>query len=303
MTPVPRSPAFSGGPQLQLHGSFRTGMTLRQKAEEPSEVLGNSVKRNKEEKTVNRRHLVVAVLALGAIALLPVKGFAAFASVKRTTSPAEANLTGAGSIQMDILLKRISDNSTTTQVFWTGVTLPASWVRSGAYLQLNSTITVAGGGIQVYTDNKAADASPQFTLRSGVTVGSPGSNPAGLVDTTTTTKRLSMAWSIKDTTSAAPTADNPNSGGADSFQWLFMKDRQTPTIVLENTTAFTNGEAFVTVKRIVDDGESGIHFGQAPTEFGAAPSPDFVYFQADFNTAVTPRRYFTSTLRLEAYTQ
>lgn len=249
------------------------------------------------------KRTVVLALAAGAIALLPVKGFAVFASVTKTTSIAQADLTGAGVVQMSILLKRLSDNSTTTQVFWTGVTLPASWVRSGAYVQLNSTITVAGGGIQIYTDNKAADANPTFTPRGGVNPGDPGSNPAGLVDETTTSKRLPMAWSIKDTTSTAPTADNPNSGGADSFQWLFMKDKQTPTIASENTTVFTNGEAFVTVKRIVDNGESGIHFGQSPTEFGAAPHPDFIYFEADYNTAVTPRRYKTSTLRLEAYTQ
>ena len=246
-----------------------------------------------------KNHVLFAAM-IGLTALAPFKAWAAFSSVSRTTSTAIAPLTGAGTVAMSVFLKNLSDNSTTTQVYWSGVSLPTSFVRASAYAQVDSTVTAAGGAIQIYTDNTAADASPQFTY-----AGSTSSvNPSGLVDTTTTTKALPLVWSVKDTTTTAPTAADPtNSGDANSFQWLFMKDRQTPTNVSLGSTQFTDGEAFVTVKRVVDNGNSGMHFGQADTEFGAAASPDFVYFEADFRNAVTPRTYKTSVLRLEAYTQ
>jgi len=241
---------------------------------------------------------VVLLLLLGCAVLMPAKGFA-FTSVSRTTSTAVSVLSGAGLAKMDIILRNLSDNSTTTQIYWSGVTLPASYLAANAYVQVNSTLTAAGSGIQIYTDNEAADANPTFTLPGGVSPGQAGSNPAGLVDTTTTTAVLSMAWSIKATTTTAPTQADPTSTtDANAAQWLFFEDRNTPTIASQNTTAFADGATFVTIKLA----GSGIHFGQANTAFGAAPSPNFVYCEANFGAAVTPRTYKTSTLRLEAFT-
>jgi len=241
---------------------------------------------------------VVPLLILGCAVLIPVKGFA-FTSVSRTTSTAVSILSGTGQAAMDIIIRNLSDNSTTTQVYWTGVTLPSGYVASNAYIQLNSTLTAVGAGIQIYTDNEASDANPKFTLPGGVTVGQAGSNPAGLVDTTTTTAVLSMAWSIKATTTTAPTAADPTSTtDANAAQWLFFEDRNTPTIASQNTVAFADGATFIAVKLA----GSGIHFGQANTAFGAAPSPNDIYFEANYSGAVTPRAYKTTTLRLEAYT-
>jgi len=241
---------------------------------------------------------VVLLLLLGCAALMPAKGFA-FTSVSRSTNTAVSILSGAGLSTFDLIFRNLSDNSTTTQVYWSGVTLPSSYVAASAYVQLNSTLTASGAGIQIYTDNEASDANPKFTLPGGVTVGQAGSNPAGLVDTTTTTAVLTMAWSIKDTTTTAPTAADPTSTtDANASQWLFFEDRNTPTIASQNTTAFADGATFIAVKLA----GSGIHFGQSNTAFGAAPSPDDVYFEANFGGAVTPRAYKTSTLRFEAYT-
>ena len=241
---------------------------------------------------------VVAALALVGSALLPLKAHAAFQSFGRSTNTAIAELTGGGTVLMAITLRNISDNSTTTQLYWTGVTLPSTFVRSGAYIDLASTMTASGGGIQIYTDNTSSvDANPKYTYAS-----STFSNPAGLVDTTTTTKTLPLAWSIKDTTATAtaPTAADPTSGtDPNASQWLFFKDRATQSDASQNTTPFADGETFIAVKRAGD----GIHFGQSDTAFGAAPSPDDIYVEANFNGAVTPRTYKTSTLRLERYTQ
>src|SRR5438477_7713645 len=175
---------------------------------------------------------VIALAVLALTSLMPRSAFAIFQSFGRSTQTAIVSLLGGGTVQMTITLRNVSDNSTTTQIYWTTntVTLPAGFVDADAYIQLDSTLTASGGGIQIYTDNTASDvpAGERFTY-----VGSTNSvNPAGLVDLTTTTKTLPLAWSIKDTTTTAPTAADPTSGtDPNASQWLFFKDRQTPTIV------------------------------------------------------------------------
>ncbi len=235
----------------------------------------------------------LSVVGLGLALLAPGTGHAAFASLARSTNTAVATLTGSGSVSMSVAIKKISDNTSDTQINWTGVTLPANYVLAANYIQLDSTITASGGGIEIYTDNTAADANPRYT---GV-ISSTTQTPAGLVDTTLTTQKLPVAWSIKANL-GAPVADNPNSGGGNSFQWLFHEHRAQIAVPSQSAGAFVDGDAYVTVKNT-----NGIHFGQAPTEFGAAGSPNFIYTEAGFTAALTPRTYRTSTLRLEAYTQ
>ena len=245
---------------------------------------------------------IVPFVLLGLAVLVPKPAFAVFQSISRTTSTAVASLTGAGLTQMNILLKSLSDNSTTTQIYWTGVILPASFTTANAYVQLFSTMTASGGGIQIYTDNKAADAVPAYTGTS---------NPAGLVNASATTRTLPIVWSIKATTGTAPVAADPDRvcpqapGGVDpnAFQWLFFKDRGTPSGGTspcgDALTAFADGDVFTTVKQA----GNGIHFGQGPGDFGPASSPNYIYAETNFSNAVTPNTYKTSTLRLEAYTQ
>src|SRR5438477_3035086 len=134
---------------------------------------------------------IVSLAVLGLAVVLPRSAFAVFTSVSRSTNTALVSLVGGGTIQMTITLRNISDNTTTTQIYWTTntVVLPTSFVRASAYIQIDSTITIAGAGIQIYTDNTASDASPLFTyIGSTTTV-----DPAGLVDATTTTQTLPMA--------------------------------------------------------------------------------------------------------------
>lgn len=217
----------------------------------------------------------------------------------------------------NVTLKNISDNVATSTITWKNVSLPKSWVLADQYIQVDLDPDTTPWGLQIYTDNTASDASPKFT--SAVTAGTVGSNPAGLVDMTTTTKVLAMAWSIKAATSTIvvgtntytipPLAANPNNNGLlgnptdpNAFQWLFMQDRGTPSIPLANTSAFSDGNSFVAVKNNL-----GIHFVQGSTttldssQFGAANSPNYIYLESDFDNAVTPRTYKTTTLRLEFY--
>jgi len=195
-------------------------------------------------------------------------------------------------VSHEFSIKTVATNAPDTAINWTGVTIPAGYVLAADYIQLDSTITAVTGGIEIYTDNTAADANPHYN---GV-ISPTTQTPAGLVDTTTPTTKLPTAWSIKATL-GAPVADNPNAGGPNSSQWLFHEDRAQVAVPSQSAAAFVDGDPYITVKNAI-----GIHFGQLVTEFGAAPSPNYIYTEANFGSAVTPRTYQTSTLRLEAFT-
>lgn len=239
--------------------------------------------------------LVASILFIGAAATQ----VHAFGSKTISTNTAAVTLEGGGNVQMTVNIKDAGSHAGAAEVGWTGITPGVTqWDMSDQYLELVSTITAATGGIQIYTDNRGVGADPLFQL--GIS-----SNPAGLVHVQNSSDTLRMAWSIKGSTKvlvteigAADPNTGPTSGVNNKFQWLFMKDKGTPNIPAEGTTLFVDGEDFVTVKDT-----RGIHFGQSSLEFGGDSSPDFIYLEANFTTAVTPATYRTKTLRVEGFTE
>lgn len=231
----------------------------------------------------NKKWALATVLSvLSTLAAVP--SWAAFATVSKATVTASAVLSGAGQVAMSVSVRNISNNAVAASVAWTGVTLPTAWKLADQYLLLNSTITAATGGIQIYSNNKAADAAPAYT---GL------ANASGLVDNTDTTKTLPMAWAVRNST-VSVAAVLPPAGDPDViFQWLYIKD---PGSAAPNT--MTNGEVYATVKNT-----SGIHYGPGNAEFGAGllPAIDYVFFQANFANATTPRTY-SGRIRVEAFT-
>jgi hypothetical protein len=192
----------------------------------------------------------------------------------------------------DVSLRDLATSAPASQINFTVTQLPRQWVRANQYMRLEVDVDAAAWGVQIYTENRSPNASPRFS-------GPSNSNPAGLIDTVATASRLPLAWSIKASSAAAdwPQAAEPNqSADPNSFQWLYMKDQQTPNIPSENTTPFHNGESWVTVRR-----EQGIRFGQGPAEIGAAGPVSALFLEANFTGAHTPRTYKTSTLQVELF--
>ena len=189
---------------------------------------------------------------------------------------------------MTVAVKKMSDNGAATDITWSGVTLPTTWKNAETYIELASAITASNGGIRIVTNNRTA--SPAYT---GVSTGTA----AGLIDNLDTTKTLPMAWSIKDELAGptGPVSAKPyesatdGAGTPNQFQWLYMTD---------TSSSDDQGAPYRTVIN-----NSGIHYGGGDSEFGAAASPNFVYFEANFTTAVTPRTYSTNKLIVEAFLQ
>jgi len=250
-----------------------------------------------------KKHVVSAAL-LACVVLAPMKGFA-FTSVTISTKTAIAQLTGVGLSSMTVALVNLA-GGTTTQIYWSNISLPTGWVDASSYVALSSTNTNRGSGIQIYTDNTGPGSNPTWTGALGT------ANPEGLVDTSSTTVTLPLAWSIKSSTNApttnaaatAPLADDPTlCGGTDptgtSCLWNFFEDKQTPSIPAQNTPAFANGAQFVD---LVQSG-AGLHTTQGATGFTPNPTPPYssVFVQTNFGAAQTPDVYQTATLRIEDF--
>ena len=226
--------------------------------------------------------LSVLVLATGA-------SHAAFTSTNKVTKSASAVLSGAGVVSLTVTAKNMAGDGTVSDLAWTGVTLPTAWKNADQYLQLDTSITDANGGVRVVTDNKGAGANPTYT-GSNTTAG-------GLIDNTNTANALQLAWTIKDSVvgstgpiSAKPYEVTDGAGTTPQFQWLYMTDVVDPSL--------PQGAPYRTAVN-----STGIHFGGQDTEFGAAASPNYVYVEANFTNAVTPRTYSTNKLIVEAFTQ
>lgn len=179
-----------------------------------------------------------------------------------------------------VALKNRVTHSTSSVLSWPDVALPAGWVLADQYIQIDADPNTHPWGIQIFTENLVAeDADPKFVRAT------PNDDPAGLVDTSSTSKRLPLAWRITDLPQGAtPALSGPN--GADSNRWIILKDR--------NTTGFVDGEIAVTLKNT-----TGIHYGGF--SFVPTLSPDFIFMAADFTNAVMPRVYKTTTLRVNLY--
>jgi hypothetical protein len=248
------------------------------------------------------KQYVVSAALLACVVLAPMKGFA-FTSVTISTKTAIAQLTALGQSSMTVTLANLTSGST-TQIYWSNITLPVGWVDASSYIALSSTNTNAGSGIQIYTDNQGVGANPAYT-------GAAGTNPEGLVNASSTTVTLPLAWSIVASTAGvansattATAADNPtNCGGSDpvgtACLWNFFEDKNTPSIPAQNTPAFANGAQFVD---LIQAG-AGLHVTQGASGFTPNGSPPYsvVFVEANFAAAATPVTYQTSTLRIEDF--
>ncbi len=247
------------------------------------------------------RTLVVFGLAMGMVVSCLGIAMAAVTSVDTKTVAGGVEFIGEPTTwEFTVALKNISGVGTPTELSWSDVT-PGStdWKAADQYIEVANTYYRTGWGIQIYTDN----------LPSGTTE----YNPAGLVATDDEKSVLPLTWRImgekvtadklgirevedpveSDKHHLESTSEDPG-----YYPWLWMKDAKTPDIPELYTTAFVNGEDYVTIWN-----ENGVHHAEGPLDYYASPSPNYVYIGARFTTATTPRTYSTSKLTVELFWQ
>lgn len=206
---------------------------------------------------------------------------AAFQSMGISTITAEANVTG-GEVAMSIEVRRRDNNTVVSSITWSAAA-GTGWTLAEQYILLHSTLTQSGGGIRIYTDNAASDANPQY----GGTFGEI--NGAGLISTSTNTAVIPIAWLIKDN-SGDPTTGDPNSNPI----WFYFKDKSQTNFWSDADT-----KDYSTVAKA----GYGYHYSQGLNNYSPMPSPNYIYVEADFSTAVGGWIYRTTTLRIELFTE
>lgn len=251
------------------------------------------------------RRLPIVVLAVCLMAGLVSKSHAAYTLKYSSAVIAAISFTATGDVTASVAMRNMTGDTSAVQLGWSGVTPggATNWKMSDQYLLLTSNISASNGGVRIFTDNMAGDASPRFT-GSTTTV-----SAAGLIAVESpTADPLPMSWRITDT---KPTfTQNPQQGApgyADRLWddqgvgtnnqypcYLWMTDRNGQADAVFNNPALDTFNY-----RVVKD-ERGIQHAEAT--FGAgAPSPDYIFIGAKFSTATTPRTYRTSKLVVEAF--
>jgi len=242
-----------------------------------------------------KKMLVVTLAALLAAAM-PSAVLAAFEHVDEQEVSASVTIDSpvSGGITVSI-------EGGASGLSWSDVSVPGTeWKVANEYIELKNTYTRSNYGIQIYTDNMAADASPKFTGDADLV------NPAGLVATDATDKVLPLCWRITDATTdtleiiedTSHHLYNPTLA-SDYFCFLWMKDASTKAIAGSGTTAFQNADDYVTAWD-----ERGIHHGEGALNWGV-PADDtaYIYVGAKFTGASTARTYSTSKLIVELFYQ
>ena len=276
-----------------------------------------------------KKYIAGMVVAAGAIVASAAPSWA-FKSVQITTITAQATTGGARTAAFTLAIRNTGAplGANQSAVNWSGVDpLSTTWKLADQLLVINSTVTDNGGGIKIYTDNTAADANPRFVPPVPGTPILPVNVAAGLVKAgaaTTSESPLPMAWTIKTaprlvesgTAETGVGAADPQTGPAtavynNKFQWLFVTDKYNWANGTDYNGDGDTGDAGDAAPLALDApyvtmiNKTGVHFGQADTEFGAHPdgANSFVYLEANFAGADVQQLYRTTALRVEAYIQ
>ena len=198
---------------------------------------------------------------------------------------------------MSIAILNVSNNAAAASIAWPSINAGQSWTEASQYLQIASTLTVVGAGIQTYLNNTLGTANPKYTGAIS------SSTSAGLVNTVTTTQVIPLAWSIS--TGTAVGVDDPNCTGAPSqpstcvapfngYAWFYYADKAGG--LMPNADA---GDPYIQPENYGNPPQ--IQFTQGT--FGNSTSnTNNVYLEANFQNALGGSTYQTSTLTVELYT-
>lgn len=236
---------------------------------------------------MGRRIFSLACITALIVTLGICSAWAAFSSLETDPNTAYVDLSGTQTYSWTVTVHNVSDDVATSNLGWSDVTSGEDiWKVSDQYIKIDASVTYTDWGIQIYTDNKDAAASPQYTGTAG-----SGYNFVGVSNTTSA---LPFAWKVVDVSTAAPVAPVVRSDytGFEDYCWKWMKDKT------QTTNPFLDDETYVRVW--ADD---GIYWHESPTEPGnpgAAPSPNYVYIATWFDSS-TAQVYSTNRLILEIY--
>lgn len=286
-------------------------------------------------KTLNGRRLrkmnkiIVSLICTALVLSMPAVSFAAFTSDSTQVKTAQVTVGGTAGvpIALTVTLKNVSTGGgTPTAISWTSVNAGAlDWKAADQYLEVGGFATHATWGIQIYTDNANASASPRYDGTG---------NPAGLVLDDAdhiSSITLPMAWRVLIHSTIRPLTWPPATLET-SFQekyidainsivilrqasdyvspteyfapWSWMLDKNTPDV---NPGNGDTTEPFGTnqdVANIVGSDGARVGSGDVPLSYTSIPERAAKYcvlLGAKFTSASASATYKTSRLVVEMY--
>lgn len=235
----------------------------------------------------NIRKYMTGLFATGLVMAAVVPSHA-FTSKGVVTSTASATI-GGGLAQMSVSI--VGGSSVT----W-NATAGSGWTLASQYIQIASTLTIAGSGIQTYTQNSG-----------GLFTGANSSTTAaGLVNLSSATQTIPLAWQINGSTSGPVGVADPNCTGASGqpsycatqaqtgWAWFYYADKGV------NLLANAPGNFYIQVESAGNP--VSIQYAQGSFGAGAASSVNKLYLEALFQNALSGNTYKTNTLTVESFT-
>jgi hypothetical protein len=233
----------------------------------------------------------MAALVSSALAMVVPVTSHAFTSQAVVTNTASATVSG-GAAAMSVALLNVSNNATATSIGWT-VNAGSGWQEASQYIQINSTLTLAGSGIQTYTNNT------QYT---GV-ISSNTASPAGLIDVANPAAApVPTAWQIVALGKSPVAPDDPNNAalaGHTGYAWFYHEDKRQVANNQGVTGPFVNAAPYIEME--IAGGPPQIQFAQG--SFGNSTSNiNNVYLEGNFQNALGGSTYQTTSLTVELFT-
>jgi hypothetical protein len=206
----------------------------------------------------------------------------AFTSKGLSISTASVTV-GGGSAAMSVAIFNMNGVGASS-VTWSA-SAGGPWTVANQYLQIASTLTVAGAGIQTYTQNSG-----------GLYTGTASSTTAaGLVNLQNTKQTIPMAWEVSTGTYQAP--DDPNNTGVGHTGWAWFYYADKGGGLLGNAP----GNWYIQVENAGNPPQ--IQFAQSSFGAGNLNGINKLFLEANFANAVGGNTYQTNTLTLELFTQ
>lgn len=174
------------------------------------------------------------------------------------------------------------------------------WKTADNYIRIDYDANQTGWGIQIYTDNTAADANPRYADDAP---SNEVQKPAGLVRTDGY-QALPMAWNAFDDQSEAGPDENGYGNPVEEIvgdqyrlgRWQWLKDKGNLASADPEDTDWFDAESYVTL--VNSDGV----LGWGVVRYSATHPID-VFLAGRFNNAEVEAQYGTNKLTLELYHQ
>ena len=210
-----------------------------------------------------------------------------FAAPPVTTEfTAEVSFAGLGSVEFDVVLKNVADNSTATKITWdpeginfgnTGME-NLQWKAANVYAEMTKNITSSQGVVYIYQDNKSTVGNAIYVATTPRVVGGTESSPEnaynGLVKGGSNGGQLAYLPVTFKTSTVTVASPDTIMNAPGEYGQRYLTDISDTGWVKDDYRIVANAEGFSE-----DVGEYGLY----PITGSSSVTTGYMYFSAGFH--------------------